>query len=300
MLKQLMLWVAFIICSSAGAQTTADKLSPLVSKINLLNTQTELALIQGNTDTLMQYYHHQAVCMPEYHQALYTIADIKKFYADWFNQVNIRQFRRTIFDVQTEGEYIVESGNYATTFTPSGQASFAYNGKYITIWKNENNKLKRIGEIWGSTNYIDRAQLAHWNDSAIIKPPVLSAAITSEIDKRNAVVCKAVKERDGITLATLYTDDAIYMPYYSPMLAGIDSIKAYYVQHENPDVKIDTVYIKASRVLKAGNSYIVNGWYVVKWQAGNNSGIVTGKSINVWIRKPGGELMLFRQMVNHD
>ena len=42
------------------------------------------------------------------------------------------------------------------------------------------------------------------------------------------------------------------------------------------------------------------GRYRVAWRAGGDSGVVEGKSLNLWKRGEDGEWRLFRQAVNHD
>ncbi|MFT3822622.1 MAG: nuclear transport factor 2 family protein [Chitinophagaceae bacterium] len=302
-INTLLLLVCFVLTITVlQAQTTAgtDKFK---EKLGSINSSTEKALQQKDLPALMQYYNAAAVCMPEYHTALYNKPAVESYYKTWLSNITVQDHHRTIYEVQRINNYLIETGTFASRFTPTGKAPFLYEGKYIVIWQiGKNDALTRLSEIWGSSQYIDRAQLDFTGKDRIIRTPNprIETTLSNELDKRNELICQSVSKRDGATLATTYTHDAVYMPYYSPMLVGIDKIRPYYIEHENPGVTIDSISIKASSVIKADSLLLVNAYYVVKWRAGNDQGTVTGKSINVWKRGTDGILMLYRQMVNHD
>lgn len=290
------------IAATSTAQTTTGT-AVFRKKLEVINHQLALDLQHKNTNSLLRYYADSAVCMPEYHTALYNKPAIESYYATWLKNSSIQDYQRTIYEVHQVSSYLIETGTFTSHFTNTGKAPVAYNGKYIVIWKiGKNNALTRLSEIWGSNQYIDRAQLDFSQQEDIIQTPNprIKTALSDELDKRNAIICQSVAARDGVRLATMYTNDAMYMPYYSPMLAGIDKIKAYYIEHENPGVSIDSISINASKIITADSLLLVNAYYIVKWRAGNDQGTVTGKSVNVWKRTSSGELMLYRQMTNHD
>lgn len=258
-----------------------------------------------NISLLMEQYAPDAVCMPEYHNALYGKKDIQRYYETRFKASTITEYTRTLHDSHQAGKYVIESGTFSYTYTLTGKAPLAYTGKYLIVWKeNKKHELKIVSEIWGSDSYLERTSLIFPENNARAYKTVPAVNIRTDVEKqitdRNMLISDCVKARDGATLATTYEEDAIYMPYYSPMLIGKEKITQYYLEHEDPAVKIDSVAIRFSRVQQAGDYAIVDGYYGVKWQSGDNAGIVTGKSINIWRRNKEGVFMLYRQMTNHD
>lgn len=294
--------IIIFFTSTCVAQTTTGT-AAFRKQLETINRQMMLDLQHKNTTGLLRYYADSAVCMPEYHTTLYNKPAVESYYRTWLNNTSIQDYQRTIYEVHLISNYLIETGTFTSHFTNTGKASVAYDGKYIVLWKiGKNNTLTRLSEIWGSNQYIDRAQLDFSQKGNIIQTPNprIKTVLSDELDKRNAIICQFVATRDGVKLASMYTSDAVYMPYYSPMLAGIDKIKAYYIEHENPGVSIDSISINASKIITADSLLLVNAYYIVKWRAGNDQGTVTGKSVNVWKRTSSGELMLYRQMTNHD
>lgn len=83
----------------------------------------------------------------------------------------------------------------------------------------------------------------------------------------------------------------------------MENIKPYFEEHEKPNgVSIDSISIKAGKMIPINNFVIEYGYYYVdvSWDNKKGRAIVTGKSTNVWKRDENGVLMLFRQMVNHN
>lgn len=270
-----------------------------------VNQEMIKAITSKDISLLMDLYAPDAVSMPEYHSALYGKKNIQRYYEARFKASTVTDYTRTTHDSKPLGDYVVETGTYSYTYTLTGKAPLAYTGKYLIVWRaNKEKELKIISEIWGSDTYLERASLAFPESNTSAYPPSPDLKIKTDTEKqiteRNTFVSDGVKARDGVKISTVYEEDAMYLPYYSPMLIGKDQITEYYLKHEDPAVTIDSVQIKASRILVSGNYAFVDGYYGVKWRAGENSGIVTGKSINIWRRNKQGVYMLYRQMTNHD
>jgi hypothetical protein len=123
-----------------------------------------------------------------------------------------------------------------------------------------------------------------------------------EIGGRNAPIGRLVSERKGDGHANLFLPDAIYMTYYTPMLAGIGNIRPYFVEHEQPGgVTIQSLELNAANIypMADGKMLLEQGFYKVAWRAGGDGGTVTGKSLNLWKRDTAGTPMLYREAVNH-
>ena len=176
----------------------------------------------------------------------------------------------------------------------------------MNVWKIEKNgNLTLVSEIWGADTAVDKSNFSFIEQQASIMPSVkISKDVSDEIRKRNELIAKLVKKREGEKHATeLFTKDAIYMTYDTPMLIGMENIKPYFTEHEKPnDVSIDFVQIKASTMINLLNFVVEYGYYYVdvSWDNKKTKATVTGKSTNLWKKDEKGVWMLYRQMVNHD
>lgn len=276
----------------------------LQEQIETLNRQFATALEKGDVPAMMRYYATDAVSMPEHHPTLFNRAAITQYYQQWQKATSSNRYQRTIYAIKAADGYLLETGTYTHDFTQPGKQPFRYSGKYVHIWRiGKKQKLTLVSEIWGAAAGFEHAALPQLPPPtplqiAPIKPA--DSPLARIINNNNAAIAQLVKDRNGAAFSEYYTDDAIYMPYYMPMVIGKDSIHQYYVVHEDPNVGIDTVQIKISRILPAGDYVLVNGYYRVNWRAGGNSGLVTGKSINIWRKEPDGKFRLYWQMTNHD
>jgi len=273
-------------------------------RIEVLNQQFATALEKGDVPAMMRYYTADAVSMPEHHPTLFNRAAITQYHQQWLKATSGNRYKRTIYDIKVADGYLLESGTFTHDFTQPGQQPFRYSGKYVHIWRiGKKQELTLVSEIWGAATGFDNAALPQLPRSPHLQiTPIKPAdsALARIINNNNAAIAQLVKDRNGAAFSDYYTDDAIYMPYYMPMVIGKDSIHQYYVVHEDPNVGIDTVQINMSRMQPAGDYVLVNGFYRVIWRAGGNSGLVTGKSINAWKKEPDGKLRLYWQMTNHD
>ncbi|QEC44334.1 YybH family protein [Pseudobacter ginsenosidimutans] len=302
---QLLVLFGFLMSAHADGKTYRSVKEDWQQKVEKLNLQFTKALEKGDVPAMMQYYAADAVSMPEHHATLFSPKSIADYYQRWLAATSDNRCKRLIYSVKIVEGFLLEAGTFTHDFVQAGHKPFRYSGKYIHVWRiGENKSLTLVGEIWGAASGFDRASLPLSSDNT---SPVLPAPIkqgysiqADSINHYNVQIAQLVKERNGAAFSAYYTNDAIYMPYYMPMVIGKDSIHQYYVVHEDPAVTIDTVQINMSRVLPAGDYALVNGFYRVNWRAGEHSGLVTGKSINIWKREQDGKWRLHWQMTNHD
>lgn len=270
-----------------------------------INSQLISTAERQDLQSLISLYANDAVLFPEFHPPVYGITAIEEYYRNRFAHARISQYSRTIRDSKQYGEHVVETGTLAYQFTVNDKSPVKYDGSYLIVWKTDRHEQPRIlFEIWGSDKGIDRAATELPLEKRVRRKqePKTSAdpSVEQAIVSRTQEIEAAVKKRDGLTLAQLYTKDAIYIPYYSPMMDGIDMIRDYYVKHEDPNVAIDSVHIRLTGFLLVENIVITTGEYGVRWRAGEHTGKVTGKNLNIWRREKDGKYYLFRQMANHD
>lgn len=271
-------------------------------QIQLLNEKQSQAYLNSDKMNLMQMYATDAVCLPEFHSPIYTKADIDQYFTKLFQNAQIEVFKKEIFEVnEMGGNMISEIGTYQL----KQKSKEIINGKYLIIWqKDKNGALKINAEAWGSVKYIDRNQVPYSQNPRVEMIPNIrvkaNAKIIKELAQRNDFINQTVVGRDGGKHTEAFSNDAIFMHYYQPMIIGEENIKTYLIDHESPNVKLDSLHIRASKIHDLGRFVIEYGYYSVNWSAGKDGGKSIGKSVNIWKRDENGILKVYRQMVNHD
>lgn len=268
------------------------------------NTTFGTALVENNKDAVLKSYTDQTVLMPEHSRQRSGNKAIADFYEQWLTQAKVNSYQKTIVDLQDFGDYVLEIGNFTENLHLKDLKPYVYSGKYMVVWKKASkNKMTIAAEIWGSSSYFDDRFIPEIDDSKVpaTKEFISSDKTIKEVITRNASIKNLVQNRLGAEHAKMFMPDAMYLTYYTPILSGEKDITAYFTEHEKPGtLSIDQISIQTSGVIVAKKAIIEFGFYSVDWSDGGKNGNVKGKSINIWKRNADGQLMLFRQMVNHD
>jgi ketosteroid isomerase-like protein len=273
--------------------------------LEFINRGLSDAFLHTDVLKLTDIYENDAVSMPEHYKAYFGKESIKAFYKQWFTGIEVLNYKKDIYEMQVlNKDYLMEIGTFIYTYIKdSNKEPFNYTGKYFNIWKINENGLSLHCEIWGANAPFDNNNLKTIPATTQTPPTFtyINKKLEQEVKGRNKLIAQLVKDRNGEEHSELFTPDAIYMTYYTPMLVGIDKIKAYFVEHEKPgEVAIDYIDIRSGEIEAIGDYVLEYGFYTVDWRAGESSGRVEGKSINLWKRNNKGSLMLYRQAVNHD
>ncbi|WP_433830093.1 YybH family protein [Flavobacterium anhuiense] len=273
-------------------------------QIENYNAAFAVALVENNKNAVSKSYTDQSVLMPEHSRQRVGKKAIAGFYEQWLTQAKVNSYEKTIFELQDFGDYVLEIGNFTENLHLKDLKPYVYSGKYMVVWKKAvKNKMTIAAEIWGANSYFDDRFIPEIDDSHVVptKGFTSSDKLISEVIEKNASIKNLVQNRMGAEHAKMFMPDAMYLTYYMPILSGEKDITAYFTEHEKPGtLKIEQISIQTSGVIVAKKAIIEFGFYNVGWRDGTNHGNVKGKSINVWKRNDKGELMLFRQMVNHD
>lgn len=290
----------FLLAISVFAQESRINAN-LRKQIEDYNVSFATSFSKGKTDDLLKAYTDESVLMPEHSRQRIGKKSISDFYKQWKTQASINSYQRTILELQDFGNYILEIGTFKEDLNLKEQKPFDYSGKYMILWKKSSMKI--ASEIWGANAYFDDRFVPEINDASVpeTKEYVPSDKLTKEVIERNSSIKMLVQNRLGAEHAKMFMPDAMYLTYYTPILSGEKDITTYFVEHEKPGtLVIDQISIKTSGIIFTQKAIVEFGFYSVDWSDGDKKGNVKGKSINVWKRNTDGQLMLFRQMVNHD
>ena len=303
MTKSATLLLALLL--SAANARAADSEAPVRELLQISNQAFSEAFAAEDLAAVKSHYVDDAVLMPEHSMARYGKDAIEDYYRQWFGGAKIGSLRKTPYETLDYGDYAIETGAFVQTYTKDGAQPYEYSGKYMALWATDGDQPRIVSELWGANAPLDDAALPVVEDGAPATERVFrnDARVAEEIHGRNAIIGKLVTERKGGEHADLFLPDAIYMTYYTPMLVGIDNIRRYFIEHERPgEVAIDSLALSTGNIypMDGGDLQLEQGFYVVDWRAGGDSGTVRGKSLNLWKRNQDGTLMLYRQAVNHD
>jgi ketosteroid isomerase-like protein len=290
-------------CTQLLGQTAINS-NQTEKRIDAANKQIAGLVENKKTKELLSYYKEDAVCMPEFYVQMFRKEDIKQFYQQFFSVNTIRNYRKHIYEVIVEKNYIIETGTFISDIVKDEKSSFVYRGKYLNIWQQDDqNNLKIVTQIWGASNWIDRATLTNLpsQNKSPWMPAIMKDTLTEEVMAKTRMLRQAVFAGDAKAQTEFYSNDAIYMPYYDSMFIGKQNIDHYFTSHYSPDWFFDSLSINTSKIIKLENLVVECGYYFVQWRnTKNENGTVTGKSVNIWKRNEEGELQMFRQIVNHD
>lgn len=291
--------IPLLILLSMPASSQEDSLT---LKLNSINQHRDQAIRSKDPAQIASFYSPGAVCMPEFHTAIEGLASIQAYFSSWTKNIRSATYTSYTKDLVRTKNAMIETGNFIDTIVKISGDTLIYPGKYMRHWATTaSGEWKIVSEIWGAVQYVDRSLFPYTGESRPIQGHG-SQYTNLYIVKRNALITKLVKERKGIEHAKLFTNDAIYMPYYMPMMTGIDQVTGYFTEHEKPgDVTIDSLNIVSGKMFAIDDMILEQGFYGVRWIANDKStGVVTGKSLNLWKKNEQGEWMLHRQMVNHN
>lgn len=298
-------FIFFLFAVGSFAQENSTN-SGIKKQIEDYNASFAIAFTKGNEDDLVKAYTDQAIFMPEHSRQRVGIKTIRDFYKQWLKQAKITSYQKTILELQDFGNYVLEIGTFNEDLNLNEQKAFSYIGKYAVLWKKPSKKgvpPTIAAEIWGSSSYFDDKNIPDINDIEIPKTKkyIPTDKLTLEVKERNKTIKELVQNRQGAEHAKMFMPDAMYLTYYTPILSGEKEITDYFTEHEKPGtLRIEQISIETSNIIYAQKAIVEFGFYSVDWRDGDNHGNVKGKSINVWKKDSNGELLLFRQIVNHD
>ncbi len=83
--------------------------------------------------------------------------------------------------------------------------------------------------------------------------------ITAQVNEMNDIMTKSVLENDVETILKYYTDDAISMPSYQPMMKGIEAFKEH--SKNQPPMDMKSFSLTSTDILVSGNFVVDIGTY---------------------------------------
>ena len=151
----LIVLFSMLIIIPVYAQEQNDK--AVRDKIEQINKQMAQDMMNGNDQTMLNYYTEDAVSMPNMSKMLQGKDEIKQHYTDMKgNMPNFKNVNFQTVKVIKGGDLYVEIGKYNMNMEIKGMDKpISDEGKYMNIWKMmPDGSLKIVADTWNTnTSY---------------------------------------------------------------------------------------------------------------------------------------------------
>lgn len=126
--------------------------------------------------------------------------------------------------------------------------------------------------------------------------------LQTQIEDINKELVKYMLEGNTEKGLAYYTDDAISLPSYQPMLQGIDEIRKAAQENANNGMKINSYEPKTVKVIPEGNMITEIGTYKINITIPGADQAIDdhGKYLTIWEKQPDGSLKIKIETWNSD
>ncbi len=122
------------------------------------------------------------------------------------------------------------------------------------------------------------------------------------IAEASAGLTEATLKNDGEVMLSFYTEDAISLPNYSPMLRGKDAIRAHGQEMEKMGFQFKAMDFVFTDLWSCDDLVYEVGNYEISFCMGDTTRVMndTGKYLTIWEKQPGGTLKIKVETWNTD
>lgn len=285
------------------SQLAAQSIDSSKSKIQSINRDIQRMYIGKDVNGLLGIYADSFTYMPEYKPAMSTKESLGEFYALFFKLYDLG-YEKRIYKVEDFlWPYVLETGTFTLNYSFL-QTKKLYSGNYMVMWKyGTDGKLRIIAETFGSGIWIEAKNVPYSSvtvtDPYILKKDQLSKGLKPEIAAFDKALVKSIEDGNGKARAEGFTKDGIYMPHFSSILEGMDSLMPYMLKTYTPEAKL---YVKNTyrEIFQIENYVFLIGHFKGGWGDKTTGGKFEGNMFNLMRREPDGKLYMYRQIANND
>jgi len=127
------------------------------------------------------------------------------------------------------------------------------------------------------------------------------ADLKAKFGEMNKKFAQMMVDGDHDAMLSWYTDDAISMPSYQPMIKGIDALKKAQEMDEKMGTKITAFTIETTDVINAGDYILEIGLYTISMEIPGMGPVDdNGKYLNVWEKQDDGSMKIKADIWNTD
>ncbi len=268
-----------------------------------LNTQIDKHFRAKDVNSLIDLYHEEITYCAEYKPAIFYKGQLKKFYVDWWQINSINRYQKSIYEVQSFGDHILEDGHFTLEYQDEDGSNEIYKGKYFVIWKNDSEgNLSILSEGFCSDEYRQASEMPYSDvkvEEEVNYPQnPISKSLSKLIQEANDDLIRIVEAGDSEARIKGFTNDAIYLHHFEEIIDDPAVLKAYLRKTYRPEAEI---YVEHTlgRCYDLGNGYsLVHGHYKGGWKA-NGGGTFEGNFLKIH-RLEDGVLKTYRSWTNND
>jgi uncharacterized protein (TIGR02246 family) len=136
---------------TAGVSPTVQDQNVVRMAIEKQAAAFSAAFNRGDVKAVAAMYTEDAIALPPDADLVRGRAAIEKLWADAMAS-GIKTIAFTVLDVQSSGDFAVETGRAVLGVQPAGQPATSQTGKYVVVWKRGADRQWRLlRDIWNGT-----------------------------------------------------------------------------------------------------------------------------------------------------
>ena len=279
MLKALIILLVYITTTYGQ---NADVVVPSVDKL------------YTNPKQHKNFFAGKATLMAEFQPTLQGSVAIARYYDSLHNRNLFAQVKTKSIERFDLGHTIVEIGEMSCI--RNGHAEV---GKYWNVWKQtKQHEWQLFTHAFGFNQHVVAPEQFFFSMETSTDNRRPSCSF--EFKAYNALMEKAVRERNGNLRTEFFADDAIFYPYNEPPKAGKSVLLAYMLAYNSGDVTIDHINIVTTYCETFGNTIVEYNEFGVQWKYNAQTGSTKGKGIRIWQRQRDGSLRIYREIGLHN
>jgi ketosteroid isomerase-like protein len=261
--------------------------------------------IMNNNPTALEVYYADSIrLMPPFQKTIIGKKGCTAFLQAFLDRFIVSHFSKTEVEIVDMGNQLMEIGTIVMQVTLKNNGSkHELRGKYMDLWlKKGEGEMLLLSEIWNYDAYYGdihdqlRFDVTPSLHQAMLGNVPITNSIRFELAAYNRLLDATVTQHDAATWALYYTDDAMLLSSYEPIIRGKEAIKAYLEKHAKELPHFVELDIRSDRVDDLGPFIVEYASHI----ASLKNSVSLGKNIRVWQRQPDHSLKMIRSIGNYD
>jgi ketosteroid isomerase-like protein len=300
----LLLAIVSVNAGEAVAQTTVnEKTRAFLKQFTLDYTKN---ILDKKPELLALYYREDVRLMPPFQRTIVGKDNLVSYNKAFANRFEIQDYNRTDLEVLDLGSMVSEIGLFTMKIKIKNSGkTYDLQGKYLNLWRHENEKLSLIVEAWNYDHAIDFADQLKFREIADVDVALSSHVninnnISFELAAMNRLMEAVVSQQDARLWSQFYSDEVILCHSGHAMSKGKKEVDEFLVEHCRELPIFEKLDIRNDRIDHLGNYVIEYASHIATVRNGDWSGVGVGKDLRIWRREKDGSLKIFRHIGMYD
>jgi ketosteroid isomerase-like protein len=309
-MKKLSFFLVFlflsIITSKGAEQTTTNPDEKVLLFLKNFNSDYARSILNKKPEILVAYFDENIRLLTEFQKTVLGKTNVALYHKIMTSKLDITSYNRAITESYDLGARITEFGNFVMKFKLKNRGKeYQLEGKYLNIWKKEDQRLTLVTECWNYNNEVEISEDLRFNEVPDHQTALLAhTPVNNSISFQLAALCRlqetAITQHDASIWSQFYTDDCKILTHGHEAYEGRKAIDEYISKHVKELPIFEKLDIRNDQIDDLGDYIIEYASHVANWRNGDSSGVNTGKDIRIWRREKDGSLKIFRQIGMYD